>query len=86
MVSLAIVETEYLLIKIAKQMIRLNTNIRAFDTPLQETPKVIYAAGMNLTVNILLRVVNYLVKVISMKAASLRREGSLAWRLQSLAP
>src|SRR5215210_2219691 len=50
-------------------MKRLDGNIRALEAALEETPKVLNAVGVNLAVNVLLRVVNHAVNVLLMKAA-----------------
>src|ERR1039457_3643710 len=41
-VHLAVIETEHLLIEIAKQMVRLNGNVGSFQPALQERPKVFH--------------------------------------------
>src|SRR5437588_12846632 len=45
-----LIESECLLVKVTKQMKRLDRNISTFEATLQETPKVLDAVGMNLTV------------------------------------
>lgn len=67
--TLALVEPERLLVKIAEQMKRLNANIRAFDRTLQKTPKVLNAVRVNISPNILNGMVNNLMDVFSVKAA-----------------
>src|SRR5947209_14426669 len=69
MVSFAVIESKHLLIKVTEQMIRLNRNISPFESALQETPKVLNAVRVNLTVNVLLCVVNYLVNIIIVQTA-----------------
>jgi hypothetical protein len=40
-ITLAVIESECLFIQIAKQMKRFNANVCAFETALQEAPKVL---------------------------------------------
>ena len=63
-VDLAVIESKHLLVNVAKQMERLNRNISPFEAALQETPKVFNAVRVNLTINVLLRMVNHLMDVI----------------------
>jgi hypothetical protein len=46
----------------------LNANMRSFDAPLQETPKVFDAVRVNITARVLFRMVNHLMDVLSIKA------------------
>jgi len=60
---LALIVTEGLLIEVPKQMEGFDTDIGAFDGPLQETPKVLQAVRVNRTVNVSFRMVDYFVSV-----------------------
>src|SRR5205085_1452878 len=66
--TLACVEPERLLIKITEQVKRFDAHIRSLNRTFQETPEVLYAVRVNLTVNVLLRMVNYLMDIFSIKA------------------
>src|SRR5215211_4082185 len=46
-------------------MKRFNTDISTTKTAFQKTPKVLYSVGVNVTVNILHRVVNHFVRVLT---------------------
>jgi len=50
-------------------MERLNTNVRALDGALQETPKVLQAVSVNIAVNIRLRMVDHFVRVFGIQAS-----------------
>jgi hypothetical protein len=50
---LSCVESKSLFVKVTEQVKGFNRYIRAFDTALQETPKVFDAVRVNLTINIL---------------------------------
>ena len=54
----AIVIAEYLLIQIAKQMERLDADIGSLQPALEQAPEVFKSVGVNLAVNVLLRVVD----------------------------
>src|SRR3954471_11215707 len=49
-------------------MKRLNTNVRAFDSPLQQAPKVFEFVGMNVAIYVRFGVVDNLVRVVCVKA------------------
>src|SRR5579884_563811 len=59
-----IVETEHLLIQIAEQMERLNTDVGSCNPTLEQRPEVFEPVRVNLPVNVLLRMVNNFVSVI----------------------
>src|ERR1700726_699829 len=63
--ELAIVVAKRLLIQVAEQMERFNADIRATDPALEQAPKVFESVGMDTTVNISLRMVNHLVRVVA---------------------
>src|SRR2546427_7642967 len=44
----ALIEAAHLLINITKQVERVHTNVGPLDRPLQETPEVLQAVGMDL--------------------------------------
>lgn len=67
--AVPLIESENLLVKVAEQMKRLDAHIGSLEATLEKRPKVLYAVGMNLAVNVLLRVVNHLMDVLLMKAA-----------------
>src|SRR6266542_5022649 len=72
-----IVESERLFIEVSKQMKRFNRDVRAAKRTLQQRPKVFAAVRVNLSVYVLLRVVNDLVDVLAVVAGaetSIRRE------------
>src|SRR5207247_3799736 len=60
---LPIVESERLLINIAEQMKRLYGNISSTKATLQQRPEILYALHVNLSVNVLLKVVHELMIV-----------------------
>jgi hypothetical protein len=65
MEQLAEVVSENLLIQIAEQMERLDTNVRSLESALEETPKVFQAVRVNLAINVPLGMVNHAVRVIA---------------------
>ncbi len=67
--AFSFIKSERLLVKITEKMEGFNANVCAFDAALQEAPKVLNPVRVNLTVNVLFRVVNHLVNLISVKAA-----------------
>jgi hypothetical protein len=67
--NLTLVKSERLFIQIAEQVKRLNANVCTSDAALQQTPKVLNAVRVNLTVNVLLRVVNHLMNVVGVQTA-----------------
>jgi len=54
---------EYLFVQIPEQVKRLDAHISAFQSALEQTPEVFESVGVNLSVNVLFRVVNDLVFV-----------------------
>jgi len=62
----AIVEAEYLFIYIAIQVERFYADVRAFQSALQEAPKILHAVGVDLPVNVFLCMVNHLMSEILM--------------------
>jgi hypothetical protein len=61
---LASVEPEALLVKVAEQVKRFNANVGAFDAALEQGPKVLNAVSVNVTVDVLMRVINDAVNVV----------------------
>ena len=66
-------------------MERLNTNVRALDGALQETPEVLQAIRVNIAVHVRLRVVDDLVSVFRVQSIVglqlvAQRFSSRAWR------
>src|SRR5690242_13563006 len=57
----AIVEPEHLLTDVAIKMERLDCNVGAFQSALQETPEVLDAVRMNFAANVFLNVIHGLV-------------------------
>lgn len=57
----AIVVAKHLLIQVAEQVKRLDTDVGSFQSALDQTPEVFQTVGMNLPVNVLFGVVNDLV-------------------------
>src|ERR1700676_5594425 len=62
------VVTEGLLIEIAEQMERLDTNVSTFEPSLGKRPKVFNAVRMDIAVNVALCVIDHLMDVISAQA------------------
>ncbi len=68
----AMIEAEYLFVQIPEEVERLGADVGAFQSALEETPKVFETVGVDLTVNVPFGMVNYLVHKIL--AQSLIRE------------
>src|SRR5882762_3454120 len=64
----AIVVAKYLFVYVAKQMEWLYRNIGAFQSALEQTPKVFESIGVNLSLNVPLRMVNCLVRKIRVQS------------------
>lgn len=65
--SLARIEPKSLLIEISKQVKRFDANIRSLEASLEKRPEVFNSVRVNLTVNILLSVIDYVVNVFILK-------------------
>ncbi len=63
----AVVETESLFVKVAKQMIGFDTHVGSMNPALKETPEIFEPIGVNLTVNVGHSMVDDLVGVLSRK-------------------
>src|SRR5438132_435466 len=61
---LAVVITESLLVKIAKQVERLNADIRPLDTTLHKTPEIFESVSVNVSLRVSFRVIDHVVNVI----------------------
>ena len=53
------VVAENLLIEVPEQVVRLNVNVRAMQSTLQERPEVVHRVRMNVAVHVFDRVVNH---------------------------
>src|SRR5208337_2439492 len=60
------VEAEYLLVQVPEQMEGFHAHIGALDSALKETPEVFEPVSVNLPVNVLLGMVDYLMLEILM--------------------
>lgn len=60
----AIVETKNLFIYIAKQMERLNRDVRSVQASFQKRPEVFDSVGVNLTANIFVQVIHNLMNIL----------------------
>jgi hypothetical protein len=60
----AIVGTEHLFVHVTEQMERLYCNVRAFQSALEQAPKVFESVSVNLPGNIAFRMVNRLVNEV----------------------
>lgn len=49
-------------------MKRLNTNVSAFNRPLQETPEILHAVRVYVTVDVLLSMIDYFMRVIAVQS------------------
>jgi hypothetical protein len=58
-VHLAIVEAKSLLIQISKQVEGLNAHVRTVNTTLEQAPVVLHAVGLDLTIHISDRMIDY---------------------------
>jgi hypothetical protein len=65
---LPIVVAKCLFINVPEQVERLNANVGASETPLQETPEVLQPVGMNLPINVRLGVIDDLVRKLLTQA------------------
>src|SRR5580658_7709497 len=61
---LPIVVAECLFVKVTEQMKRFDAHIGSPDSALQKTPEVFESVGVNLSIDVLLRMVDYLVRVL----------------------
>src|SRR5664279_3441887 len=61
----SVIESKHLLIKVAKQMERFDTHVGSRDAALQQRPKVLKAIRVNAAINVLSRMVNYLVSILA---------------------
>lgn len=73
-VSLSVIEPEYLFVQVAEEMEWLDAYIGALDCSLQEAPKVLNAVCVNLAIDIPLGMVNNAMIVIGLEV-SVRQEG-----------
>src|SRR5208283_518285 len=55
----AVVESEYLFVKIAVKMERLNRHVSPAQGALHQRPEVVYALSVYLTANVLTRMIHY---------------------------
>ena len=62
------IEPEALLIQVAEEVKGLNGNIRSFDRPFQQRPKVLDAVRVDMTVDVGFRVVDDLVGIFRVKS------------------
>lgn len=67
--SLAIVESETLLVQVSEQVERLDRNIGSVNAALQQTPKVFHIVRMNVALDIRNRMVNNLMSVVTRQPA-----------------
>jgi len=66
-IALAVVESKALLVKVAEQMKRFYRNVCTFQGALEQTPKVFDSVGVNLPVNVSLRVIDNVVNKLRLK-------------------
>ena len=64
----AIVETEHLFVKVTEKMKRFHANVGSVNSALQQTPEVLQAVGVNLSVYVLLGMVDHLLGEICVQA------------------
>ena len=71
----AIVIPKHLFIKIAEQMKRLNINVSTLQSALEQAPEVFQAIGVDLSVNIMFRMVNRLVNEVLLVQSPIGEQG-----------
>ena len=65
--SLASIKPKRLLVQVSKQVERFDRNIRTFDRPLEQRPKVFNSVSVNDTIYVLFGMVDDSVKIITFK-------------------
>lgn len=76
-----VIEAKCLLVKVTEHMKRLNTDVSAFDSTLQQRPEILKAIRMDHSVNILLGVIdNYRSQCSSPCNVTVRHRSRLARR------
>ena len=65
--SFASIESKSLFVQVSEKVKRFYRNVSASDRPFEKRPKVFNSVSVNLSVNVLFRVVNYIVNVVLAK-------------------